>query len=74
MSELASFHEFLGRMIGDFGASATPEEVLDLWRATHPIDTVFQQDVKDVQAAMHEMKAGDSGTLLEQFHDDLSRR
>lgn len=74
MSELTSFHEFLGKKIREFGTAASPEEMLDLWRATHPCESEFQDDVKAVQAAIDEMKAGDSGVALADFDNDFRKK
>ena len=74
MSELASFHEFLSHKVKEFGTSASPEEMLDLWRATHPSEIDFRRDVKAVQDAIDQMKAGDQGIRLSEFDADFSKK
>ena len=74
MSELTSFHEFLGKKISEFGTVASPEEMLDLWRATHPCESEFQDDLKAVQSAFDEMKAGDIGVPLDDFDLDFRKK
>ncbi len=73
MSELANFHQFLSVKLNEFGASVSPEEALDLWRATHPSEVDFKQDVKAVQEALDEMQAGDGGTPLNEFDAGFRR-
>jgi hypothetical protein len=74
MSELAKFHEFLSRKIKDFDTSASPEEMLDLWRATHPSEMDFNRDVKAVQDSIDDMKAGDRGIPLQEFDKDFRKK
>ena len=38
MSELESFHNFLGTQLATGDSALSPEECLDLWRAQHPPD------------------------------------
>ena len=74
MSELASFHEFLSHKVKEFGTSASPEEMLDLWRVTHPSEIDFRRDVKAVQNAIDEMKAGDQGIPLTEFDLEFRKK
>ncbi|MEQ1825343.1 MAG: hypothetical protein ABL921_05330 [Pirellula sp.] len=74
MSELASFHEFLSHKVKDFGTSASPEEMLDLWRSTHPSELDFRNDVKALQYAIDEMKAGDRGIRLPEFDTEFRKK
>ena len=74
MSELASFHEFLSHKVKEFGTSASPEEMLDLWRVTRPSETDFRRDVKAVQDAIDEMKAGDLGIPLSEFDSEFRKK
>ena len=74
MSELASFHEFLSHKVKEFGTSASPEEMLDLWRATHPSEIDFRRDVKAVQDSIDEMKLGDLGIPLSEFDAEFRKK
>ena len=74
MSELASFHEFLSHKVKEFGTSASPEEMLDLWRATHPSEIDFRRDVKAIQDSIDEMKLGDLGIPLSEFDAEFRKK
>ena len=74
VNELASFHEFLSHKVKEFGSKASPEEMLDLWRATHPSELDFKRDVKAVQDAIDAMKLGDQGTPLSQFDTEFRKK
>lgn len=67
MSELASFHQFLGSKLDQFGECVSPEEVLDLWRAIHPPNQELRQEVKALEEAIKDMNAGDCGIDLAEF-------
>jgi hypothetical protein len=71
MSELESFHQFLGTQLANGGAALTPEECLDLWRAEHPPDDELQAGIQAVQEALADMEAGDVGQPLEEFLRDF---
>jgi archaellum component FlaC len=73
MNELASFHQFLSVKMNEFGSRVSPEEVLDLWRATHPSKFDFEQDVKAVQEALDDMQAGDGGIPVNEFDAGFRR-
>jgi len=67
MSELASFHQFLSKKFEEFGSNVSPEEILDLWRAIHPLELDMRRDVKSIQQAIDEMTAGDKGVSIDEF-------
>jgi hypothetical protein len=71
MSELESFHQFLGTQLANGGSALTPEECLALWRAEHPPDDELRAGVGAVQAALADMEAGDAGQPLEGFLRDF---
>jgi hypothetical protein len=67
MSELESFHRFLGDQLAHGDLALTPEECLDLWRAQHPPDEDVEADTLAIREALDDMKAGDRGQPLNQF-------
>jgi hypothetical protein len=67
MSELESFHHFLGTQLANGDPALTPEECLDLWRAQHPPDEELEAGRQMIQEALDDMKAGDHGQLLQEF-------
>ncbi len=74
MSELASFYEFMGHKMREFGSSVSPEEMLDLWRANHPSKADLERDIRAVQAAIDAMNAGDVGATLSDFDRDFREK
>jgi hypothetical protein len=74
MSELASFHEFIGHKMQEFGENASPEELLDLWRSTHPSELDFRRDVQAIQSAIDAMNAGDVGVPLDDFDREFRKK
>ena len=60
--------------VKEFGTSASPEEMLDLWRATHPSEIDFRRDVKAVQDSIDEMKLGDLGIPLSEFDAEFRKK
>ncbi len=73
-SELAQFHQFLGRRLtaGDNGLS--PEEVLDEWRLAYPASEILEADVAAVRQALDEMAGGEPGKPLADFSRDFQAR
>jgi hypothetical protein len=74
MSELESFHQFLGTQLANGGSALTPEECLDLWRAEHPLDDELRAGVHAIQEALADMEAGDAGQPLEEFLREFRAR
>jgi hypothetical protein len=74
-NELASFYQFVGVKLNQKDADLSPEDVLDQWRAEHPIDD--DDDVDDVTAvkqALADMAAGDEGRPFEEFVREFQHR
>ncbi len=76
-NELASFYQFVGVKLNQKDADLSPEELLDQWRAEHPIDEDDDDDLDDVTAvkqALADMAAGDEGISLDEFKREFRRR
>lgn len=67
MSELESFHRFLGDQLVHGESLLTPEECLELWRARNPTDATIEADIRAVREAIDDMEAGDCGQPLRDF-------
>ncbi len=67
MSELKSFHRFLGDQLAHGGSTLTPKECLDLWREQNPPDDEVEADTEAIWEALDDMEAGDRGQPLQEF-------
>jgi hypothetical protein len=65
-SELAQFHQFVGQVLSST-PDLTPEEAMDLWRASHPQEDDFEETVLALKEAIAELEAGDIGQPAEEF-------
>jgi hypothetical protein len=72
--ELVNFHEFLSQKLRSSAARLSPEEVLDLWRAEHPVADDYASDAAALQEALADMEAGDRGIPLEEFDRKFRQR
>ncbi len=59
--ELESFNQFALERIDNGGADLALEELLDQWRVENPSPEQFSENVAAIQAAIDDMKRGDSG-------------
>jgi hypothetical protein len=67
MSELESFHRFLGDQLALGGSALTPEECLELWREQNAPDEEVEVDTQAIREAIEDMEAGDRGQPLKEF-------
>ena len=67
MSELESFHRFLGDQLSHGGSTLTPEECLELSREQNPPDDEVEADTDAIREALDDMEAGDRGQPLQAF-------
>ena len=72
--ELREFHQFLSEQLANGNVVVSPEEALDQWRAVHPNEAAFAEDVTAVQGALDDMAAGDVGVPLEEFDRQFRNR
>ncbi len=72
--ELREFHEFLSDKLAESHPVLSPEEALDEWRAVHPHEEAFAEDVAAVQEALDDMAAGDVGVSPEEFDRQFRQR
>jgi hypothetical protein len=74
MSELESFHRFLGDRLAHGELALTPEECLDLWRAQNPSEEDIEADTLAIREALDDMQAGDRGQPLQEFLTEFRAR
>jgi hypothetical protein len=72
-ADLQGFHHFVGEMVAG-GRAATPEEILDEWRAMHPSPEEIEEDVLAVGEAIEAIENGDEGMDFEEFNRELRAR
>lgn len=68
--ELANFQQFLTGQ----PENISPEEALDMWRTSHPVEDDAEEAVADLREALAEMEAGDTGTPFADFNRDFRTR
>ena len=73
-SELVSFHRFVADQIQHGSDNVSPEEALDLWRATRPAADDFEETVSAVREALQDMAEGDCGVAFERFDHEFRER
>ena len=71
--DLQAFHRFVGEQLANGGASFSPEECLELWRAEHPTPADLADSVASVQRALEEADRGE-GIPLEDFDREFRRK
>ena len=72
--ELADFHQFATEQLGNGNSDLSLEKLLDLWRATHPIEEELQESVAAVRQAIRDMELGDTGRPAEEHLRELRVR
>ncbi len=73
-SDLREFYRFVGEKVHNGGASLSPEEVLDEWRALHPSPEAVEEDMAAIQEAIDDMQNGDVGMPFEAFDREFRAR
>ena len=71
--ELVQFHQFIVEHMNK-GSSMSPEEAVDLWRASHPDPATYEEDVEAVREALAELDAGEPGMTIEEFAAEIRNR
>jgi hypothetical protein len=75
--DLIAFHQFAQARLASRGAESL-YELVDIWEIEHPTPELHAQNVAAVQAAIRDMKNGDSGrpagTVLEELRAELAGR
>jgi hypothetical protein len=72
--ELIQFHQFIGQTIAGSEPLPSPEEALDLWRASHPASAEYQATVAAIQEGLDELSRGSKGMTLDEFDRDFRVR
>ena len=71
--ELAAFHHFVGEQLENSVERPTPEECLEMWRASHPSPEELEDSVVAVTRALDEADRGE-GKTLEEFDRDFREK
>ncbi len=74
MSELESFHRFLGDQLVRGEPTPTPEECLELWRSQNPPTDLIEAETQAVREALEDMAAGDRGQPVREFLAEFHAR
>jgi hypothetical protein len=74
MSELESFHRFLGDQLAHGDLGLTPEECLDLWRTQNPSEVDVEADTQAIREALDHMQGGDRGQPMQEFLTEFRAR
>lgn len=72
-TDLPEFVEFARAQVGNGGSRLTPEEVLDLWRAEHPLALEMAESVAAIRRAIGQADRGE-GTSWEDFDRSFRER
>jgi hypothetical protein len=71
-NELADFHAFVGSQLQAGDCDLSPEEVLDIWRDTHPCS---EDDATEaIREALADMAGGDHGISIEEFEREFRKQ
>ena len=73
-SELAEFHEYLGKHLHDPQPHPSPEDLLEEWRLQRGDFVEDERDRLAVQAALRDMRNGDQGVDFDVHIEELKRR
>jgi hypothetical protein len=72
-TDLREFVEFACEQVNNGGSELTPEEVLDLWRAEHPMPAELVESVAAIERALAQAERGE-GLSLEEFDRQFRAR
>ena len=72
-SELAQFHDFVGQQLTG-SPQLTPEEALDLWRASHPQGDDYEETILALRESLADLEAGNRGQPADEFFRELRKR
>jgi hypothetical protein len=71
-ADLRQFREFLSQQVDGNPGDLTPEEVLDQWRANHPLPGELEASAAEIQQTLDEMRP-DSGVLARDASAEMRR-
>ena len=72
-TELEDFRHFVDEKLTNDGTNLSPEECLALWRAQHPSPDELADSVGAVQAALADMKDGDTGRPVDEVVQQIRK-
>lgn len=71
-ADLRQFREFLSQQVDADPEDLTPEEVLDQWRANHPLPGDLEASAAEIQQTLDEMRL-DEGVLARNASAEMRR-
>ncbi len=71
-ADLLQFREFLDQQVDGNPASLTPEDVLDQWRANHPLPAELEASAAEIQQTLDEMRP-ESGVPAREASAEMRR-
>ncbi len=74
IDELRQFHSYLSEKLKEDGVALSPEEALDDWRRTHPLDEALEEEIAAIQQALDDMANGDRGIPFDEFEREFRKR
>lgn len=69
-ADLRQFREFLCQQVDGDAVDLTPEEVLDQWRATHPLPGELDANAAEIQQTLDEIRP-EAGVLARDASADI---
>ena len=70
--DLLQFREFLSQQVDCDPEDLTPEDVLDQWRASHPLPGELETSAAEIQQTLDEMRL-DTGVLAREASAEIRR-
>ena len=71
-ADLRQFREFLSQQVDGDAEDLTPEEVLDQWRASHPLPGELEASAAEIQQSLDEMRP-EQGVLARDASAEMRR-
>ncbi len=71
-ADLRQFREFLIQQVDGNPVNMTPEDVLDQWRASHPLPDELEASAADIQQTLDEMRP-ETGVLARDASSEIRR-
>ena len=70
-ADLRQFREFLSQQVDCDPEDLTPEDVLDQWRASHPLPGELETSAAEIQQTLDEMRLDDLAVVAERRDEPL---
>ena len=71
-ADLRQFREFLSQQVDGDAEDLTPEDLLDQWRANHPLPGELEASAAEIQQTLDEMRL-EAGVLAREASAEIRR-